>query len=95
MARIIRTTKGYLLLGAALVLAAGTGLLAATALGTGTQTPTRTVTISVENGATGPTGPAGPKGDPGAESCPAGSQFGELVINAPSGHVSILTCIKD
>ena len=93
-----------LLLASALVLAGSGGFLAATAIGQGTQAPTRTVTIDLQNGpagATGPAGPAGPpgpKGDPGspgAESCPAGYSFGALLINAPSGHVQIATCIKD
>jgi hypothetical protein len=99
--RIIKTASAYALLGAAIVFAATAGLLTATAFGTGTQVPTRTVTISVENGEPGPPGPAGPagppgpKGDPGAESCPTGSSFGELVINHPGGHVTLLTCLKN
>jgi hypothetical protein len=52
-----------------------------------------------EAGATGPSGPPGETGPQGpgggAESCPLGSVFGELVINHPGGHVTILTCIKD
>src|SRR5262245_2220599 len=55
-----------------------------------------------DRGAAGPAGPAGPKGDTGpqgppgnASSCPTGSTFGKLVINAPKGQVSIYTCIVD
>jgi Collagen triple helix repeat (20 copies). len=44
-------------------------------------------------GATGATGPAGPGG--GAESCPEGSSFGKVIINAPGGHTEFLTCIVD
>jgi len=89
------------LLGAALVLAASGGFLAANALGTGKQQPARTVTVDVGTGQQGPAGPpgppgpAGPKGDPGAESCPAGYSFGAVLINAPKGQVQIATCIKD
>ena len=52
-------------------------------------------------GAVGPAGPPGPKGDtgaqgpPGAVTCPTGSTFGKLIINAPGGQVSIYTCILD
>lgn len=38
----------------------------------------------------------GPVGGNGGEgSCPAGSTFGKLVINAPGGQVAIYTCIVD
>jgi hypothetical protein len=96
--------KPIYILVAALVLAAGTGFLAATAIGVGSQQPTRTVTINVANGAKGDPGPAGPpgsagppgpKGAPGAESCPAGYSFSALVINHPGGQTQIATCIKD
>lgn len=89
---------------AGLALAAGSGFLAATALGVGQQTPTKTVTINVATGTTGPKGdpgppgPPGPKGDtgsPGAESCPSGYSSGLLVINHPGGQTTILTCIKN
>jgi len=46
-------------------------------------------------GATGPAGPRGPQGPPGGTTCPTGSTFGKLVINAPGGQVSIYTCILD
>lgn len=43
-------------------------------------------------GAKGDTGPQGPPGD---VTCPSGSTFGKLIINAPKGQVSIYTCIVD
>lgn len=48
-----------------------------------------------EPGARGPAGPAGPQGPPGDVTCPDGSSFGKLVLNAPKGQVSIYTCIVD
>ena len=81
-----------LLMAAALVLAAGAGVLASTAFGIGQQAPARTVTIDV---ATGATGPPGPPGSPGAESCPTGYTFGAVVFNTPGGHQQIATCLKD
>ena len=62
--------------GGALALAAGSGFLASQALGNGLATPTRTVTISLTNGATGATGPQGPPGATGATGAtgPAGPQ---------------------
>ena len=94
-----------LLLAGALILAGSGGFLAATALGTGAQQPTRTVTLTIPTGtgqqgpagpagATGPAGPPGPKGDPGAESCPAGYDFGSVVFNGPGGQTQIATCLK-
>lgn len=59
----------WLTMAAALTLAAGSGLLAAKALGVGAQGPSRTVTINVATGPQGPAGPPGPQGDPG----PAGA----------------------
>jgi hypothetical protein len=88
---------------AALALATGAGFLASQAFSGGAQAPTRTVTISIQNGATGPQGPAGPpgpKGDvgptgpAGSTSCPSGYEEGELVINHPGGQVTVLTCLK-
>ena len=82
-------------------LAAGMGYFVATALSQGTQTPTKTVTIDVGTGTQGPPGPPGPKGDTGppgpvgSVECNAGYSFGNLVINAPGGQVTIQTCIKD
>lgn len=85
-----------------LALAGAAGVLGATALSANQeQTPQRTVTINLENGAQGvpgppgPIGPVGATGPSGAEACPKGSVFGEVVINHPGGHVTILTCIKD
>jgi collagen triple helix repeat protein len=46
-------------------------------------------------GVAGERGPAGPAGPPGATTCPTGSTFGKLVINAPGGHTDIYTCIVD
>jgi hypothetical protein len=95
-----------ILLGGSLALAAATGIFASIALSAGGATaPSRTVTINATGGATGPTGPIGPKGPQGptgpagagggAESCPEGTTFGEIVLNAPGGHVRFLTCIVD
>ena len=48
------------------------------------------------SGPAGPPGPKGEKGDPGdPTTCPVGSTFGKLIINAPKGQVSIFTCIVD
>jgi len=86
--------------GLSLVGAGGFGAAAVIAQ-TGGQTPTKTVTVDVgtgEQGPAGPAGPAGPRGPagpPGGTTCPAGSTFGKLVINAPKGQVSIFTCIVD
>lgn len=79
----------------AVTLAASAGFLAATALGIGAATPTRTVTITLQNGATGPQGPIGPSGPPGTNNCPDGFTAGELVINHPGGQTVIWTCLKD
>ena len=100
MSRIISFTKSFWPLVAALALAAGTGILAAKALGVGAQQPTQTVTINIptNTGPQGPAGPPGPKGDPGtpgAESCPSGYTFSAVVINAPGGQHQIATCLKD
>src|SRR5262245_49564043 len=102
MKTLLTTAKPFLLLAAALILAAGAGLLAATALGTGQQQPTRTVTIDAgtpgpagQKGDPGPPGPPGPAGTPGAESCPAGYTFGAVVFNTPGGHQQIATCLLD
>ncbi len=50
-------------------------------------------------GARGPAGPAGPQGasgppGPAGLACPAGFQEGVLVINTPTGHVTIWTCLE-
>ena len=101
--RRLGRAKPFLLLGAAIALAAGSGFLASQAIGGSAQTPTRTVTISVANGTAGPPGPKGetgapgppgPPGPAGSESCPAGFEFGELVINHPGGQTTIATCLK-
>ena len=88
----------YLLLGAAAVFAASAGFFVSQAFSAGTQAPTRTVTVSVENGATGPQGPKGEPGPPGPAgsiSCPKGFSEGDLVINHPGGQVTLFTCLKD
>ena len=104
MRRLIGLAKPYLLLGAALILAAGSGVLAATALGTGAQGPARTVTVDVGTGLQGPAGPPGPKGDQGppgppgqdgSQVCPAGFSNAFVVINAPKGQTTLWTCVKD
>jgi len=61
----IRTNAPTIGVLGALALAAAAGALAAVALGANTQGPAKTITISVENGATGPSGPAGPIGEQG------------------------------
>lgn len=80
---------------AALVLAATSGFLASTAFSTAPEQATRTVTVTLRNGATGPAGPRGPTGPAGAETCPAGFSPGELVINHPGGQVTVFSCLKD
>jgi len=89
----------------ALGLAAGSGFLTSQALGTAQQATT-TVTVNIPTGGPGPqgpagppgpkgdTGPAGPAGPAGAQTCPAGFQTGELVINHPGGQVTLYTCLK-
>lgn len=71
-------------LAVALAAAAASGALAAVAIvGTAKQTPVTTTTVTI------PT----PSTVTGETTCPAGSKFGELVIDHPGGQVSILTCI--
>jgi hypothetical protein len=43
----------------------------------------------------GPAGPPGPPGPGGGFTCPNGFTPGTLVINAPGGHATIYTCLKD
>ena len=99
--RIVRAIRPFVPLGAALVLALGAGVLAATALGVGTQSPARTVTINVATGPTGPAGPPGPKGDPGPPgpsgetTCPTGFSFADVVVNHPGGQTTLFVCVKD
>lgn len=88
------------LLASGSLFAAGAGVLGAEAItGTSQQTPTKTTTISVENGATGATGPAGPPGESGpqgpagSENCPAGSTFQAVVVSAPQGHIEMWVCV--
>lgn len=82
-----------LVTGGALFLAGASGFLASKALSGATQA-TRTVTITLRNGATGPAGPRGPTGPAGAQSCPAGFELGDLVINHPGGQVTVFSCLK-
>lgn len=103
MIGFVREHATQFMLGGVLALAGISGAFVASALSAGTQqTPQRTVTINVANGATGPAGPRGPQGPTGpagpgggAESCPAGSTFGKLIINGPQGHTAIFTCFVD
>jgi hypothetical protein len=37
----------------------------------------------------------GPVGGAASESCPAGSTFGRLVLNAPGGHTDLYACLVD
>jgi hypothetical protein len=46
-------------------------------------------------GEIGPAGPPGPPGPGGGFACPTGFTPGTLVINAPQGHATIYTCLKD
>jgi len=48
-----------------------------------------------EKGEAGPAGPQGPPGPGGGLACPNGFSPGTLVINAPGGHATIYTCLKD
>lgn len=97
----IRSRAIWFALAGVLALAAGSGFLAATAVGITSQEPTRTVTIDVSPGPVGPPGPKGdpgppgPAGAPGAESCPDGYTFGAVVFNTPGGHQQIAACLKD
>lgn len=104
MRRLIPSRATALMMGS-LVMAAVTGVIvsAAVAASSGGSAPTKTVTVDIQNGAQGPAGPAGPKGDQGppgpsgggATDCPSGFSSTVLVINHPTGHVTILTCLKD
>ncbi len=94
-----------MLLGFALVLAAGAGSLAAVAFGAASSPAARTVTISVATGPRGEAGPAGPRGAAGPQGergpagppgldCPAGYAAGQLVINHPGGQTALWTCLQ-
>src|SRR5262245_19350998 len=102
--RIVRLAKRYALLGVALVLAGGAGLLTAVALGTSSAEPTRTVTIDVATGPQGPAGPARPQrppgpvgppgaGPPGTLNCPVGYSEAVVVFNTPKGHQTLWSCL--
>lgn len=96
--------KTLILTAMSLVLAGGSGFLAATALSSDMQASTRTVTLNVKDGSRGPAGPKGDKGEKGERglpgpagsfSCPSGFSLANLVLNAPRGHVTLFTCIKE
>lgn len=98
-----RSRAVWLALAGALVLAGGSGFLAATALGTAAQA-TRTVTIDVATGPQGPPGPPGPQGErgpagppgpAGGTSCPAGFSPADVVVNHPGGQTTLYVCVKD
>ena len=103
--RSLVPTRATGLMIASLALAAATGVIvsAAVASGTSSSAPPKTVTVNIQNGAAGPPGPAGAKGDQGppgpsgggATDCPQGFSPTVLVINHPTGHVTILTCLQD
>ena len=78
----------------ALALAASAGFLATVAFSQAPP-PSRTVTITLSNGATGPSGPRGPTGPSGALECIEGFSPAILQINHPGGHVRIYTCLED
>jgi len=99
---MLKAGRRFLLLGAALLLAAGSGLLSAVALGTSSADPPRTVTVDVGTGPQGPTGepgpagPTGPQGPSGGVACPTGYSEGKLVINAAHGtKAAIWTCLEN
>lgn len=83
-----------------LLLAAGSGLAVGTAIGQDAPAPTRTVVVTIKDGATGPPGPAGPAGpegpvgESGSVACPTGFEVGELVLNHPGGQVTLYGCLK-
>jgi hypothetical protein len=83
--------KPALLLATSLILTAGAGFLAATALSQSDE-PTRTVTVDVGTGIQGPpgpVGPAGPRGEPG----PQGERgvAGPVGPQGPPGEFSCIT----
>lgn len=83
--------KPALLLTLSLMMVAGAGFLAATALSQGAPEPTRTVTIDVATGPQGPVGPpgergpAGPRGERGLQGEP-----GPIGPPGPAGDFSCL-----
>jgi hypothetical protein len=83
-----------------LFLAGASGFLVSTAIGQDAPAPTRTVVVTIKDGATGPAGPegpigpAGPTGESGAVTCPTGFEVGELVLNHPGGQVTLYGCLK-
>jgi Collagen triple helix repeat (20 copies) len=79
--------KPALLLATSLVLTAGAGFLAATALSQSDE-PTRTVTVDVGTGIQGPPGPQGERGEPG----PQGEQ-GVQGVAGPPGPPGEFSCI--
>jgi hypothetical protein len=108
MIAFVRRNATFFALAGVLALAGLSGYFVASALSAGSSEPVTTTTITLSNGPTGPQGPqgerglpgpqgpTGPAGPAGAETCPAGSKFGKLVIISPSsGHVAILTCISN
>lgn len=99
-----KSPKIAALIASGTLLAGGAGVLGAYAISAASGPPTATTTVNVGQGATGPAGPpgpagpAGPQGDPGsggAETCPTGSTFKAVVLNAPGGQTEIWTCVKD
>jgi len=87
-----RLRLSYVLAAGGLVLAGVCGYFASAAVGG--KTAVRTTTINVATGVRGPQGEPGPRGPAGLE-CPAGYTAGVLVVNHPSGQVSVFTCLKD
>lgn len=87
-----RKLKAALTITSATVLAAGAGYLTSMALSAPGSAPTRTETISVQNGATGPAGPQGPRGERGeaGERGPAGAT-GAQGPPGPPGNFSCVT----
>jgi len=77
-----------------LIAAAASGYAIAHALAASPPAPSKTVTITVSNGATGPTGPTGDTGPAGNLDCPVGFEPGLVVINHPGGQVQIYGCIR-
>jgi len=103
---IPKSTKANILLGTALVWAAGSGFLAAITWAQDSGEPIRTVTVNVGTGEQGPVGPRGPEGERGpvgpagpvgpsgtCAGAPAGYSPGILVLNAPGGQVRLWVCL--
>lgn len=90
--------RAVVLIGVSLIAAGGAGYATAVAVSQNAP-PTRTVTVTVRDGEPGPPGPAGPQGPrgpagpPGSQSCPDGSEFTKVIVNAPRGQITFYACV--